>query len=79
MNIQGWSVAGKAYTGLIGSLLTFIVPWIVQVTAGAPDPWPSLVAAAVALATAFGVYRAPYAPVTHQNSSGSGGTPWPAE
>ena len=76
MKLQGWQVAGKAWTGLIGSLLTFIVPWVVQVSAGFPAPWPALIGAAVALATAVGVYQAPYQPVAG-GSTGGDGTPWP--
>jgi len=74
MKLQGWQVAGKAWVGLVGSLLAFIVPWIVQVSAGFPEPWPALVGAAVALATAFGVYQAPSRPV---NQAAPGSTPWP--
>lgn len=60
--LQSWSVAGKAWTGLVGSLLAFLVPWVVQQSAGLPGPWPALIGAVVALLTAAGVYRAPYAP-----------------
>ena len=74
MKIQGFAVAGKAWVSLIGSLLTFIVPWVVQVSTTLPEPWPALIGAVVALLTAFGVYHAPYKPV---NPPGS--TPWPRQ
>jgi hypothetical protein len=79
MKLQGWQVAGKAWTGLIGSLLTFIVPWVVQTSAGFPQPWPALVGAVVALMTAFGVYNAPYQPVSNAGvpQSGPSDNPWP--
>lgn len=78
--IQGFAVAGKAWTALLGSLLTFIVPWVVQNSAALPAPWPSLIAAAVALATAVGVYHAPYQSVPQRNSGGPTSTsnPWPS-
>lgn len=77
MKLQGWKVAGKSWTALIGSLLTFIVPWVVQISAGLPQPWPALIGAAVALATAVGVYHAPYQSVTPSSAPRPGGTPWP--
>lgn len=74
--IQGFAVAGKAWTALAGSLLTFLVPWVVEQSANLPAPWPSLIAAAVALATAVGVYHAPYQPVSKPPVTG-GDNPWP--
>jgi len=52
-------VHAKAWTALIGSLLTFIVPFIVQQSANWPEPWPAIVGIVVALLTFFGVYRVP--------------------
>lgn len=80
MKLQGFSVAGKSWVALIGSLLTFIVPWVLQYSVYLPSPWPSVIAAAVAIATAVGVYHAPYQPVSgaapstgkHESNS-----PWP--
>lgn len=78
MKLQGFAVAGKAWVGLFGSLLTFIIPWVVQLTAGLPSPWPELIAAAVALLTAVGIYHAPYQPVSRVNPPASpSGSPWP--
>lgn len=68
-------VAAKAVVALLGSLLTFIIPWIVQVSAGLPSPWPVLISAVVALLTAFGVYRVPNKPAASTSAPGS--TPWP--
>lgn len=78
MKLQGFAVAGKSWVALLGSLLTFIVPWIVQYSSLLPPPWPSLIAAAVALATAIGVYHAPYQPVAQQGSAPTPtNNPWP--
>lgn len=72
IKVQPWSVAGKAWTGLAGSLLTFLVPWVSSQSANLPEPWPALIGAGVALLTAFGVYQAPYRPAEPQRE-----TPWP--
>lgn len=77
MKLQGFAVAGKSWVALFGSLLTFIVPWVVQYSTLLPAPWPSLIAAAVALATAVGVYHAPYQPVAPKNSVQPSSNPWP--
>jgi hypothetical protein len=83
---MNWSTAGKTWVALLGSLLTFAVPFVVQLTAGLPEPWPALIGAAVALATALGVYHAPYAPTRGSTPTTTGGpppvageyqTPWP--
>ena len=76
--LQGWAVAGKSWVALVGSLLAFIVPWIVQVSASAPQPWPALIGAIVALLTAFGVYQAPYKSVPSKGGSPTpANNPWP--
>ena len=78
MKLQGFAVAGKSWVALLGSLLTFIVPWIVQYSSLLPPPWPSIVAAVVAIATAVGVYHAPYQPVSTANSGKhETNNPWP--
>ena len=69
-----WSVAGKSWVALIGSLLTFIVPWAVNASASLPDPWPALIGGVVALLTAFGVYHAPYQPTARTTPTH---TAWP--
>ena len=53
------NVHAKAIVALIGSLLTFIVPWLLQVSPTFPQPWPMIISAVVALLTAFGVYKVP--------------------
>jgi len=78
VGLQGWQVAGKSWVALIGSLLTFVIPWLVQVSAGLPAPWPALIGAIVALLTAFGVYQAPYKPVPPREAQNTGPTPWPS-
>lgn len=61
--LQGWKVAGKSWTALIGSLLTFIIPTVVSLSTSWPEPWPAVIGAVVAVLTAVGVYHAPYRPV----------------
>ena len=74
-HLQGWAVAGKAWTALIGSLLTLIIPTLVSVSAAWPAPWPAVIGGVVAVLTALGVYRAPYRPVP--KSGDSRPTAWP--
>lgn len=76
MKIQGWSVAGKAWVALVGSLLTFVVPTLLAASASWPAPWPAVLGAVVAVLTAFGVYRAPYQPTQHTDTKPRS-TPWP--
>lgn len=52
----------KPWVGLIGALLTFIVPTLTQVTADLPQPWPVVIAAVIAGLTWLGIYKAPYVP-----------------
>lgn len=79
--IQGFAVAGKAWVALAGSLLSFLIPWVVQVSTTLPEPWPAVVGGVVAVLTAVGVYHAPYQPVPTTNTppttGGGGATPWP--
>lgn len=49
----------KAVVGLIGSLLTFIIPFIVQISGALPPQWQAVIGGVVALLTAFGVYKVP--------------------
>ena len=76
MKLQGYQVAGKSWVALVGSLLTFIIPWVVQYSTLLPAPWPAVIGAVVAVLTAVGVYHAPYQPVSPRNQSPSN-TPWP--
>lgn len=83
--IQGFSVAGKSWVALVGSLAAVVIPWFVtSVVPTLPEPWPALIGAALALATAVGVYHAPSTsvpgrsgPTTPPTASTTGGTPWP--
>ena len=77
MKLQGFSVAGKAWVALLGSLLTLIIPWLVQVSAGLPAPWPAVIGVIVALLTAVGVYHAPYQPAGATPAAAPTSTPWP--
>lgn len=52
----------KPFVGLVGSLLTFIIPTVVSVSTGLPQPWPWLIAAVVGGLTWLGIYKAPYVP-----------------
>lgn len=76
MKLQGWAVAGKAWVGLVGSFLTFIVPWVVQYSSLLPAPWPAVIGAVVAVLTAVGVYHAPSRSITPTTPT-TGSTPWP--
>lgn len=52
----------KPLVGLIGAVLTFVIPTVLQYSTSLPDPWPWVIAGVVALLTAAGIYRAPYTP-----------------
>lgn len=52
----------KTWVALVGSVLSFVIPFVLEVSDSLPTPWPALVGALVAVLTALGVYRAPYKP-----------------
>lgn len=52
----------KAVVALVGSALSFLVPYILEVTNGLPAPWPAVVGVVLFILTAFGAYKAPYKP-----------------
>lgn len=52
----------KTWVGLIGSLLTFVGPFVLQSADLLPSPWPAVIGVVFALATTLGVYHAPYKP-----------------
>ena len=80
MKLQGWAVAGKAWVGLLGSFLTFIIPWVVQESDHLPYPWPFVIGAVVAVLTAVGIYHAPYQAVPPKTAAPQpGDTPWPKD
>lgn len=80
--IQGFKVAGKSWVAFIGSLATLAVPLILQLATVMPPQYQAIIGGFVALATAVGVYHAPYKPVAASNSGpsepSSTSTPWPA-
>lgn len=52
----------KTYVALIGTGLSFVVPFILEVTEGLSAPWPAVIGAVLWVLTALGVYAAPYKP-----------------
>lgn len=66
-HVDGWQVAGKSWTALVGAFLAFLVPSLLQWSLSAPPPWPAVVGALVSVLTAVGVYNAPYRP--HQGAT----------
>jgi hypothetical protein len=52
----------KAGAALVGSALSFVVPYVLQVTDSLPSPWPAVIGVVLFLLSALGVYHAPYAP-----------------
>lgn len=52
----------KAWVGLLGSLLTLIVPVALDATQTLDQPWPTVIGLVVAVLTALGIYKAPYKP-----------------
>lgn len=52
----------KTWVAIVGTILTTLVPYVLQAAVYVPDPWPLVIGAVIALLTAFGVYKAPYKP-----------------
>lgn len=52
----------KAWVGLAGTILTLVLPYVLEAVAFLPQPWPIVAGGVVALLTAFGIYKAPYVP-----------------
>lgn len=52
----------KAIVGLIGSGLSFVVPYILSVEQYLPSPWPAVIGVVLFILSALGVYHAPYQP-----------------
>lgn len=52
----------KPWAGAVGAVLAFVVPWVTQLTADLPEPWPAGIALVIAGLTWLGIYHAPYAP-----------------
>ncbi len=49
----------KAIIGLIGSVLSFVVPLILQVTTFLPAPYQAVIGGVLALLSALGIYTVP--------------------
>ena len=52
----------KTWVGLIGSLLTFVVPFVLSMETYLPPQWTAVIGVVLAVLTALGVYHAPYKP-----------------
>lgn len=52
----------KTVVGLVGSLLTFVLPLLASVEDWLPQPWPVVIGIVLSIGTALGIYHAPYAP-----------------
>lgn len=52
----------KTIVGVIGSLLSFIVPLVLSVEQYLPSPWPSVIGGVLVVLTGLGIYHAPYKP-----------------
>lgn len=57
----------KTWTSLIGTIITLVIPYLLQISPSFPAPWPAIVAAILAILTAFGVYKVPNAPGNRHN------------
>jgi hypothetical protein len=52
----------KPVIGLIGSFLTFVVPYVISAESSLPPVWTVVIGVVLALLTALGIYHAPYTP-----------------
>lgn len=52
----------KAWVGLLSSLLTLGVPYVLSVTDTLPSPWPIVIGLVIAALSWLGIYKAPYTP-----------------
>lgn len=52
----------KPYIGLVGSVASFAVPYLIKAEEWLPSPWPVVIAAVIAGLTFLGIYKAPYVP-----------------
>lgn len=52
----------KAVVGLIGSAVSFVVPYILAVEQYLPSPFPAVIGVVLFILSALGVYHAPFAP-----------------
>lgn len=82
-NISGSTA--KSWVALIGSALSFIVPYLTDYKDLLPPPWPMVIGALLAVGTWAGVFQTPYkpkdtvlvpAPYVPPVSGGGGVDPW---
>lgn len=52
----------KTWVAVLGTVLTAVIPYVLQAAEFVPDPWPLVIGAVIAVLTALGVYKAPYKP-----------------
>lgn len=52
----------KPLVGLIGSLLTLALPYIVSAEQWLPSPWPAIIGVVIAGLTYVGILQAPFVP-----------------
>lgn len=52
----------KAWVGLVGTFFTLVAPALLQASTSLDAPWPAVIGAVFAVATALGIYQAPYRP-----------------
>jgi hypothetical protein len=69
MNHYTFAQTRKSWTSLVGTILTLIVPWALQISQMLPPPWPAAVAGIMAILTALGVYKVPNAPISSRTQS----------
>ena len=55
----------KPLVAVVSSILTLVVPYILQFSAHLPSPWPVVIGLVIAGLGALGVYHAPYVPKGH--------------
>lgn len=52
----------KTWVGLVGSVVSFVLPFALESADLLPTPWPAVLGALAAVLTALGIYKAPYRP-----------------
>lgn len=52
----------KTWVAVVGTVLTALIPYVLQAAEYVPDPWPLVIGGVIAVLTALGVYKAPYKP-----------------
>lgn len=52
----------KAIVGTVGAVLSFAVPYIVEVQNILPSPWPVIIGIVFAILSGLGIIQAPYKP-----------------